>query len=162
MLQTATHPTRPRVMPRILRHLPQVLVIVAVGAALAVAITGPAAVGGPSTPPPSALVAERTLSFADRADGAVVVTENSHQVAVFEGEQGFIRGILRSMARQRRGDGLAASPPFRLAAWADGRITLDDLATGQRLDLEAFGPTNAAVFATLLPVAPPKLPDYMR
>ena len=78
---------------------------------------------------------------------------------MFEGEQGFIRGILRSMARQRRGEGLSAAQPFHLVAWADGRITLDDPATGERIELEAFGPTNAAVFATLLPTpaSPPSI-----
>ena len=33
---------------------------------------------------------------------------------------------------------------------ADGRLTLADPATGARIDLEAFGPTNAGVFARLL------------
>ncbi|MBC7781542.1 MAG: photosynthetic complex assembly protein PuhC, partial [Proteobacteria bacterium] len=33
---------------------------------------------------------------------------------------------------------------------ADGRLTLADPATGQRIDLESFGPTNAAVFARLI------------
>jgi hypothetical protein len=31
----------------------------------------------------------------------------------------------------------------------DGRLTLQDPSTGQRIDLESFGPTNAAVFASL-------------
>jgi len=32
-------------------------------------------------------------------------------------------------------------------ARTDGRITLMDPATGQRIDLESFGPTNTAEFA---------------
>ena len=131
------------------------LPLVAVGLVLAVTIAaaaiGPAA-GGRAEPPPSHVLAERTLSFNDRADGAVVVLENGAQVAVFEGEQGFLRGTLRGLARVRRGTDIPRSTPFHLAAWADGRLTLDDPATRQRIDLEAFGPTNAAVFATLLPV----------
>ena len=146
MLQIAPVPK-----PALFKRLPGLLVGCALLAALTIAIIGPAAVGGPTAPPPSSIVAQRTLNFLDRADGAVVVTENGKQVAVFEGEQGFIRGILRSMARQRRGEGLSAAQPFHLVAWADGRITLDDTATGERIELEAFGPTNAAVFSTLLP-----------
>ena len=152
-----SRPARP-----VFGRVPQIAVVVAIMAALGAAVIGPAAGGGPTAPPPSTVVAERTLGFQDRADGAVVVTENGAQVAVFEGEQGFVRGILRSMARQRRGEGLASAQPFHLVAWADGRLTLDDVATGERLDLEAFGPTNAAVFASLLPVKVPELPAYMR
>ena len=40
--------------------------------------------------------------------------------------------------------------PFELIARADGRLTLIDTATEARIDLESFGPTNAAVFARLL------------
>lgn len=159
MLQTAHPSPRPRSLAS---RAPFILVVLAVAAALATAIVGPAAVGGKTAPPPSTVVAERTLGFHDRADGAVTVTEAGKQVAVFEGEQGFIRGILRSMARQRRGEGLTSAEPFRLTAWADGRMTLDDPATGERIELEAFGPTNAAVFASLLPIRQPKLPDYYK
>ena len=34
--------------------------------------------------------------------------------------------------------------------WADGRLSLQDEATGRSIDLGAFGPTNAAVFAHLM------------
>jgi hypothetical protein len=45
---------------------------------------------------------------------------------------------------------IGPQPPFELAARADGRLTLTDPATGARIDLESFGPTNAGVFARLL------------
>ena len=131
------------------------LPLLAVAAVLAIAIgaaaIGPSAGGGRADPPPSRMLAERTLSFQDRADGAVIAHEGATEVAVFEGEQGFLRGTLRGMARIRRGRDVSPEVPFHIAAWADGRLTLDDPATGQRIDLEAFGPTNAAVFARLLP-----------
>ena len=41
-------------------------------------------------------------------------------------------------------------PPFRLARWSDGRLTLEDPTTGRRIELGAFGPTNAEVFAELM------------
>ena len=46
----------------------------------------------------------------------------------------------------------AAAPvrPFRLTRWSDGRLSLDDPATGRRIELDAFGPTNTAVFAHLM------------
>ncbi len=37
-----------------------------------------------------------------------------------------------------------ASPPFTLTRWRDGTLSLADEATGRRIDLDAFGPTQAA------------------
>jgi putative photosynthetic complex assembly protein len=72
---------------------------------------------------------------------------------VVHGEQGFLRGTLRGMARERRRNGLDDTAALSLLARADGRLTLVDPATGRRIDLESFGPTNAAVFARW--IAPP-------
>jgi len=97
-------------------------------------------------------IAARDLLFLDASDGAVdVVSAGAHQeVARFKGEQGFLRGTLRGFARSRHLDGLGPEIPFHLARWSDGRLTLDDPATGEHVELLAFGQTNAAVFATLL------------
>ncbi len=73
-------------------------------------------------------------------------------MAVFEGEQGFLRGILRGLNRTRRGRDIPRDAPFHLAAYTDGRLVLDDPATGVRLDLAAFGHTNEDVFVALLPI----------
>lgn len=143
-----------RAVAELMPRLPFVVVGAAVTAAFGAALIGPAA-GGRAEPPPSTVVVERTLQFEDRADGAVVVREGGAQVAVFEGEQGFVRGILRGFARNRRMQGIGAAEPFHLAAWADGRITMDDTATRQRFELQAFGPSNVNVFIGLLPGVPP-------
>jgi putative photosynthetic complex assembly protein len=71
-------------------------------------------------------------------------------VEVEPGTGGFIRGVLRALVRERRLSGTGAEPPFTLTRWRDGRLTLDDSATGRRLELTSFGPDNAAVFADLL------------
>ena len=39
--------------------------------------------------------------------------------------------------------------PEILIGRTDGRLTLQDPSTGQRIDLESCGPSNAAVFASL-------------
>ena len=97
-------------------------------------------------------VIARDLVFEDRADGAVVARAagNLHAVEVFEGENGFLRGTLRGMARTRKMEQVGPAAPFRLAEWPDGRLTLDDPATGRHIELLAFGATNASVFAKLL------------
>jgi putative photosynthetic complex assembly protein len=97
-------------------------------------------------------VATRLLRFEDGPDGSVAVIDASTGGLIerVQGEQGFLRGSLRALARERRMREIGALPPFELAARADGRLTLMDTATGARLDLESFGPTNAAVFARML------------
>ncbi|MBV9655775.1 MAG: hypothetical protein JOZ42_14565 [Acetobacteraceae bacterium] len=109
--------------------------------------------------PVSTPISERTLRFEDRADGAVLVYDaggdparrDAEPAVVLTGQNGFLRGTLRGFARTRHADGIGDAAPFELTAWADGRLTLDDPATGRRAELEAFGPTQVAVFAQFLP-----------
>jgi len=54
------------------------------------------------------------------------------------------------LARTRRSEGIGSEDPFHLASWSDGRLTLDDPATGRHLELEAFGSLNTEVFGRLL------------
>lgn len=102
--------------------------------------------------PDAKAVATRQLRFEDGADGSIAVIDAStgQLLERVHGEQGFLRGSLRALARERRMRDVGAMPPFELAARADGRFTLLDTATGARIDLESFGPANAAAFARLL------------
>jgi putative photosynthetic complex assembly protein len=129
--------------------------LLAVGALLLLVLLGTAGVrlsGSGIRAPDAAPVAQRSLRFEDRPDGSVAVLDarSSQQIESVQGEAGFLRGALRALARERRKQGLGAEPAFELVARADGRLTLADPATGERIDLESFGPTNAAVFARLL------------
>jgi len=134
--------------------------LLAVGALLLAVLIGVAAVrlsGTDIRTPDAPAVAQRSLRFEDRPDGSVAVLDarNGQQIESIHGEAGFLRGALRAMARERRKQGLGAEPAFELVARADGRLTLLDPSTGERIDLESFGPTNAAAFARLLTVPPP-------
>lgn len=102
--------------------------------------------------PDASSVLVRELRFEDRADGSVAVIDSrsNKEIHVVYGEAGFLRGTLRSFARDRKARGLGAKEPFKLIARADGRLTLADPATGRLVDLESFGPVNAAAFAALL------------
>jgi putative photosynthetic complex assembly protein len=97
-------------------------------------------------------VITKQLRFEDRSDGsiAVVSASDGRVVKVIEGEAGFVRGILRAMARERRIKEVNQTIPFELIARADGRLTLLDPATGNRIDLESFGKDNVIEFAVLL------------
>jgi putative photosynthetic complex assembly protein len=94
----------------------------------------------------------REFRVADGADGSVLVFDahSGRQIEAVTGQNGFLRGTLRALARERRMESIGPAAAFRLTAWNDGRMTLDDLATGGRVELEAFGPDNVAVFARLL------------
>jgi len=95
----------------------------------------------------------RELRFEDRNDGGVAVYDagNEHLVEVLApGTNGFARGALRGLARERKRLAIGAEAPFRLVRWSDGRLSLEDPETGRRIDLGAFGPTNAGVFARLV------------
>ena len=100
-----------------------------------------------------AIERQRLLRFADRDDGAVLVTDASDNspVSTITGQNGFLRGTLSGLVRIRRNEEIGAGPPFRLTLYANHRLVLDDPATGKTIELEAFGPTNEAVFARLLP-----------
>lgn len=97
-------------------------------------------------------VISKQLRFEDRADGsiAVISATDGAVVKVIQGEAGFVRGILRAMARERRLKEVNQQIPFDLIARADGRLTLLDPATGNRIDLESFGKDNVIEFAVLL------------
>ncbi len=130
---------------------PLIAVAAVVGLSLVVAATGHITHIG-AVQVTGSLVAARDLNFTDGADGSVVVTDarDGSPVAVFTGESGFLRGTMRGMARTRKMDGVGPQDPFRLAAWSDGRLTLDDPATARHIELQAFGSTNTEVFAQLL------------
>lgn len=116
-------------------------------------LTGPA-----GEPPPSHPLLSRDLLFQDQADGGIRVSDaaNGETVALIAPESnGFLRATMRGLARQREMQHAGGHSPFRLTAWADGRLTLVDPATGRHVELEAFGHTNEAVFAALLGPEPP-------
>jgi putative photosynthetic complex assembly protein len=66
------------------------------------------------------------------------------------GTNGFVRGVLRGLMRERKAESIGPTAPFRLTHWANGRLSLDDPSTGRHVDLEVFGPTNAGAFAQIL------------
>ena len=104
----------------------------------------------------AATVNERLLRFEDSAGGGVAVIdgETGKLLTTITGEQGFFRGALRALARDRIARKIGAEQPFKLISRTDGRLTLFDPVSGQRIDLESFGPTNAAVFAQFLTMQP--------
>jgi putative photosynthetic complex assembly protein len=105
--------------------------------------------------PAGAVLASRHLRFEDRPGKIVAVVDarSGRDIATLEhGGDGFVRGAVRALVRDRRINALGPdAATFELTEWSDGRLTLLDPATGAIIDLRAFGPTNRAAFARYLP-----------
>ena len=125
------------------------LVAASIVAVAAVRLTGVGFVHVPVAP----TVVVREFRFEDRPDGSIVVLDASGQYlihTVAPASNGFLRGTMRGLARERKRQGVSPELPFRMLGRADGRLTLEDPGTGRRVDLGSFGPSNAVVFAQLM------------
>jgi len=129
------------------------LVVIALGLTTASRVSQllrPAPLGAPAAAPVNSI----ELVFLDEPDGSVQVrrSEDRSLVQVIKpATGGFVRGVMRGFARDRMVRGVGSTPPFLLAQSQTGRLSLTDLATGRVTVLEAFGSTNRAAFASMLP-----------
>ncbi len=118
-------------------------------AALGSSVTGL----GTSQVPSATAVESRDLQFLDRTEGGIAIRDaaSGEVIALLEpGTNGFIRGVMRGFARERRSHGVNREPPFTVTRWSDGRLSITDKETGRQVELDAFGPDNARAFARLL------------
>lgn len=106
-------------------------------------------------PPEGALTSSRTLAFSDGTQGRITISDDVSGEIIRQleaGEGSFIRGVVRSLVRARHQQGVFSQAGFQLNLYEDGRLQLLDPLTNEVIDLVAFGPTNVAEFAALLPV----------
>jgi putative photosynthetic complex assembly protein len=137
--------------------LPRALLLAA-GGLVALAILGAGLSSGATAraavmPPGVTAVRSLDLGFEDRTDGGIQVTDMAAGRPVetlAPGTNGFIRGALRGLARERRRQGFGPEIPMRLTEWSDGSLTLEDLATRERIEVNSFGSTNAEAFRGIL------------
>jgi putative photosynthetic complex assembly protein len=145
--------------------LPKLPLYAAVGLVVAtllmVAMVRMTGIGEVKTPI-TAVTAERMLRFADDTDGGISVRDGHDDALIGRvdpGTNGFLRGTLRGLARERKRSGFGPAAPYRLTSRIDGRLLLEDPSTGRLVDLGAFGVTNALVFSRLLTAKPMPAPD---
>ncbi len=96
---------------------------------------------------------QRAIVFADRADGAVEVSDAQSGAVVLVvpyGEGGFVRATMRRMARARAAQGIGAEPPFILTRWDNGALSLRDPETGRTAEIYGFGADHVRAFAQML------------
>ena len=101
------------------------------------------------TLPGASVVDSRLLRFEQAADGQITVrdgTTGETITATAPGAEGFLKGL----NRMRMADETAGAVPYRLERLTNGQLLLIDTASGVKLDLNAYGRGNAAVFAEFL------------
>jgi putative photosynthetic complex assembly protein len=82
----------------------------------------------------------RVLRLDDGAELAVLAADGS----------GFLRGVVRSLFRQRLLAKLDRDAPFQLAQRVDGKLFISDRAISSRIELDGFGPTNTQSMIAVL------------
>jgi putative photosynthetic complex assembly protein len=113
-------------------------------------------ISAPPTPVAASVAAPAQtadLRFSDELNGSIQVqnARTDRVVATIQpGVGGFVRGVMRGLARDRISRKIGEGPPFRLSQARDGRISLEDTATGRLIDLESFGSANRQSFIELL------------
>ncbi|MFM7084457.1 MAG: photosynthetic complex assembly protein PuhC [Hyphomicrobium sp.] len=93
------------------------------------------------------------LIFKDLPEGHIGITNagTSKMIAdLHPGHSGFVRVVLRSLAKDRLVRNFGSEQPFRLSRLKDGSSTLTDMATGEVVTLTAFGAGNARAFEQFL------------
>ena len=98
-------------------------------------------------------VTSADLLFVDGDRGRIDVLDARTRatLAVYEsGEGSFLRGILRSLVRERRVRDLDPGGAFNLALLDNGSLVISDPDTGYWMALEAFGVDNRRLFAEIL------------
>ncbi len=151
MSNTLTNTVRhdPDAVPRSMLLALGALVLLTLLSVIFVRFTGVGLVKTPDAP----AVSVREFRFVDKPDGSIAVLDaslNRVVETVAPGTNGFLRGTMRGLARERNRRGIGQEIPFQMIGRADGKLTLEDPATGRRVDLGSFGPTNAAVFAHIM------------
>jgi putative photosynthetic complex assembly protein len=149
--QGGAQPQRIDKIPRLLLRAMLAMVLVSLALAVIVRLTGmePAATPPDATTP---VVAERMIQIMGNLDGSATVRDGEGGLIAEYGpmEAGFISGVHRALARERKLAKVEGNPAVRIVRYADGRLGLRDPATGWRVELIGFGATNRDAFAALL------------
>lgn len=110
----------------------------------------------PAAPlPPARVLIQRDLVFELPTDGSVEARDARSGALVARvppSDRSFVQGMIHGLQVMRRLRHVDPAAPLRIAALSDGRLTLSDSETGTVVDIEGFGPDNAASFHVFLGV----------
>ena len=123
-------------------------------AAVMIAVAGIVVMMPGKPVPTGATVGERAFRIDQQPGGVIAMRDARSGVTIgvlATNGDGFMRGVLHSIALRREKLHLSQETPLSLVATAGGRLILSDPQTDTLIDLEAFGSANEAAFARLLP-----------
>ena len=141
----------PGLIAGVLRH-PIFLALAAMALAWALVAVNTEIDPGPPEKPAVGIVASVSLDFSDTDTGGVIVTDakSGSEIRRYDmGEGSFVRGVLRTLVRERASRDIAGQPSFELEMTSDGGLMLVDNDTGYWIALEAFGPDNYREFRAM-------------
>ena len=101
-------------------------------------------------PEPAPIVAERQLVLVGLGEQAVAVRTPEGETLFEADNGGFVTVIQIGLKRARTVHRVEGNPPVRLVKYENGRLSLQDDATGWSTELQAFGVDNRASFERLL------------
>lgn len=124
--------------------------LIGAGSLMALAIVS-AAIGrqqkltaGPASQPP--VVAQVSIRFDAQTDGSLLIRRLPDDRVIERlpsDGSGFMRGIHRSLNRDRLMRQLAPGAPYTLVRRANGRLAVIDPLSGERIELDGFGPSHS-------------------
>lgn len=129
------------------------------GLVLIILLIGSARLAGyqpPSSLPNEPALQSREIAVEDSTLGSVVVRDakTGEQIAIYKsGEGSFFRATLRTLVHDRMHKGLTQNGNFRLEMHSGNQLFLIDEVSRKTLSMNAFGPSNTAVFAALMPTS---------
>lgn len=136
------------------------LALIAIAGLMAFTLAGAATARwtglGASRVSPGVVAGSVMITFADQPNGTALVrrAEDGRVLEVLPADGGgFLRGVMKSLLRQRRLAGLELSAPFELVRRVDGRHVIIDTLTRSRMELDGFGPTNSQAVAIVYDAA---------
>ena len=111
-------------------------------------LSGREPAGQPEAAP---VVAERPIVIQGTGDKMAVKVMTPDGRVLFESANGgFVSVVEIGLSRARTVHRVEGNPPVRLVKYENGRLSLQDDATGWSTELQAFGPDNRASFERLL------------
>jgi putative photosynthetic complex assembly protein len=110
-------------------------------------LTGKEPVGQPKASEP---VFSRSIVLQGGDAQAVRVLDPAGAVLADLDHGGFITVIQNGLARERLKHGLSATLPVDIVRYANGRLSVEDPATGWSVELANFGADNKAAFERLI------------
>jgi len=101
-------------------------------------------------PHASELIASRSVVL--ESDGVAMRATNPDGTLITDRDNGaFVSVVVQGLQRARKVSRVEGNPPVTISRLANGRIVLDDPASGWSVELNSFGAGNAAYWNWILP-----------